>query len=74
MNIRVISIDSQLFHDPAAIHLYEGFLLLPEKMVVPFPGMFRMADSIFLILPLFSFNVFPDSVAGHFIASAKNLC
>ena len=33
--------------------LCEGLFLLPEKMVVPFPGMFRMADTIFLILPFF---------------------
>jgi hypothetical protein len=32
--------------------LYEGFYFLPEKLVVPFPGMFRLSDAFFIMLPL----------------------
>lgn len=34
--------------------MYEGFSTLPEKMVIPFPGVFRMADTILMILAFFS--------------------
>ena len=44
--------------------VYEGFLILPEKMVVH-PGVFRMSDSILLIIPLFFF-FFSKSVIGSF--------
>jgi len=33
--------------------LYEGFYFLPEKLVVIFPGVFRLSDAFFIILPLF---------------------
>ncbi|OGC94623.1 MAG: hypothetical protein A2W25_09365 [candidate division Zixibacteria bacterium RBG_16_53_22] len=34
--------------------LYEGFYFLPKKLVEIFPGAFRLADALFIILPLFS--------------------
>lgn len=37
--------------------LYEGFYLLPEKLVVV-PGVFRLSDAFFLILPIFGLLFF----------------
>lgn len=41
------------------IILYEGFYLLPEKMVV-LPGVFRVSDVFLLLLPLFFLFFFPS--------------
>ncbi len=32
--------------------LYEGFWLLPEKLVVPFPGSLRISDVFFIVFPI----------------------
>ncbi len=37
--------------------VYEGFSILPDSLVVPFPGQFRLADTSFIIL-FVSFSIF----------------
>lgn len=52
--------------------IYEGFFILPDAVVVPLPGQFRIADSTFIII-LLSFSAFLlgtiRSLAEHLEAS-----